>query len=60
MELTARPSRPHDPDRQAGAETEGAILTESLPSLEALGVTPEIVEAAGEIVDSSDVLGVET
>jgi hypothetical protein len=34
-------------------------LAEALPSLEEMGVTPEIVEAAAEIADSSDVLGVE-
>ena len=37
--------------------TEVTELLRSLPSLEALGVHPAILEVAGEIADSSDVPG---
>ena len=55
MHLTEQPGSDKDADRQAGAIPH----EDSLPSLQELGITPEILEAAEEIADTSDVLGVE-
>ena len=52
MEMTAQSNSEYGRDRQAGA----LEAKEALPSLEDLGVTPEMVEAALEISDCSDVL----
>jgi hypothetical protein len=54
LDLTAQNDSVDQSDRQTGT-----TLEEVLPSLEDLGVNPEMVEAAEEIVDRSDVIGVE-